>query len=199
MSTSGYAVASLAAHLASAIEGLRWRGARCIMGRMPGPFQFNAEKATEALLYVTSRTGGDMYVTLKLLYLADKCHLHRFGRFIFGDRYYALPHGPVPDGAYAIVKRARQPEGAASFTVAANQIVPSRSADLDVFSASDIECLDEAVRDFGRLSFNEIKQLTHDAAYSATTPNGLIAVSAIAALAEDPAALLQHLADSHPG
>lgn len=166
---------------------------------MSGPFQFDAEKATEAVIYIASRTGGDMYVTLKLLYLADKCHLHRFGRFIFGDQYYALPHGPVPDGAYGIVKRARQPQGAANFKLAGNQITPSRDADLDAFSASDLECLDEAIRDFGRLSFGELKQLTHDAAYNATTPNGAIAISAIAALAEDPVALLQHLADSHPG
>ncbi len=166
---------------------------------MDGPFNFDPEKATEALLYVAARTGGDMYVTLKLLYLADKCHLHRFGRFIFGDQYYALPHGPVPDGAYGIVKRARQPEGALSFKLVGNQIVPSREADADAFSASDLECLDEAIRDFGRLSFSEIKQLTHDAAYRATTANGAMAVSAIAAMADDPVALLQHLAEAHPG
>lgn len=173
-----------------------------------GPFQFDPEKATEALIYVAPRVRGhDLYTTLKVLYLADKYHLHRYGRFVFGDTHCALPHGPVPQGAYDLIKSVRGdpscleeygPAGQA-MRMEGNTIVPLREADTDVFSASDVECLDEAISEFGRLSFAQIKARTHDAAYKATPRCGEIAVEAIAALSDDPVPLIQHLADPHPG
>jgi hypothetical protein len=82
--------------------------------------------------------------------------------------------------------------------VEGNTVTALRDADMDVFSVSDLECLEEAIADFGRLSFNELKALTHDEAYRATRPSGEIDIAAIAALADKPAALIQHLADPHP-
>jgi uncharacterized phage-associated protein len=172
-----------------------------------GPFQFDPEKATEALVYVASRVRDhDLYATLKVLYLADKRHLHRYGRFVFGDTHYALPHGPVPQGAYDIIKglrnepNGRQYESAQlALRMEGNTIMPQRDADTDVFSASDLECLDEAIAEFGRLSFAELKTRTHDAAYKATSHCGEIAIEAIAALSDDPVPLIQHLSDPHPG
>jgi uncharacterized phage-associated protein len=171
-----------------------------------GPFQFDPEKATEALLYVARRVRDqDLYTTLKVLYLADKHHLHRYGRFIFGDAHHALPHGPVPQGAYDILKWLRGDSGhrydpaRKALRVEGNTINALRDAEIDVFSASDLECLDQAIEEFGRLPFSELKRKTHDSAYKATPPCGQIAVEAIAALSDDPVPLIQHLADPHPG
>ena len=140
-----------------------------------GPFQFDPEKATEALLYVAARVDGqDLYTTLKVLYLADKYHLHRYGRFIFGDSHHALPNGPVPQGAYDILKGVRGDTNGVRYEpaehairIAGNVILPQRDADTDVFSASDLECLNEAIDEFGKLPFGELKKITHDAAYKA--------------------------------
>lgn len=74
-----------------------------------------------------------------------------------------------------------------------------REANSDVFSASDLECLNEAIEEFERLPFSELKRRTHDAAYTATSCGGEIAVEAIAALSDDPVLLIQHLADPYPG
>ncbi|MBX3353474.1 MAG: SocA family protein [Phycisphaeraceae bacterium] len=41
---------------------------------------------------------------LKLLYLADRTSLERFGRPITYDYYYALKHGPVPSQIYNLIK-----------------------------------------------------------------------------------------------
>jgi uncharacterized phage-associated protein len=174
--------------------------------QMSRPFQFDKEKAIEALLYVAPRVrGGDMYTTLKLLYLADKCHLHRYGRFIFGDRHWRLQYGPVPSGAYDLVKEARGENFGrdaqairALLNVQGNSLHPTREADRDVFSKSDLECLDEAIRESGTLSFSQMRALTHDAAFNATVEGQEISPFAIAALADNPASLLQHLSNAHP-
>lgn len=169
---------------------------------------FDPDKAVEAILYVASRVSGDLYTTLKLLYLADKLHLHRYGRFVFGDEHYALPYGPVPQGAYDLIKFVRGDAGNAStfeyqpareaFAVDGNTIRPLREPDAMTFSESDEECMNRAVADFGSLSFNELKSETHDAAYNATGRCQLITPEAIATMAEDPAALIQHLANPAP-
>jgi uncharacterized phage-associated protein len=171
-----------------------------------GPLPFDPEKATEALLYVSRRVrGADLYKTLKVLYLADKNHLHRYGRFIFGDRHFALDHGPVPQGAYDIIKGVRKSLGGIDFEPArrciqmnGNVIAATRDGNMEVFSNSDLECLNEAIEIAGRLTFQQLKDLTHDEAYNATRAYGEMDIAAIAAMAEEPSALIQHLADPHP-
>lgn len=172
-----------------------------------GAFPFDPEKATEALIYVARRVrDSDMYRTLKILYLADKTHLHRYARFIFGDTHAALDHGPVPQGAYDILKFVRgSTKGGFELERArrlinlqGNAIETARDADTDVFSKTDLECLDEAIKAAGWLSFQELKDLTHDAAYKATRAYGEMDVAAIAAMAENPTELIQHLAERHP-
>ena len=69
-------------------------------------FRFEPEKALEAILYVASKAQTDKYATLKILYLADKLHLERYGRFISGDYYHALRHGSTPMHSYDMLEYA---------------------------------------------------------------------------------------------
>lgn len=169
-----------------------------------GPYAFDPEKATEAILYVASRARADVYATLKLLYLADKLHLHRYGRFLFGDEHYALPYGPVPQGAYDLVKYARGSSATGyeparrAFAVEGNSIRALREPDRSIFSDSDEECLDEVIAAYGNKHFNSLKRATHDEAYHATGYCQLIEPAAIASMSEDAAALIQYLADTAP-
>lgn len=148
-----------------------------------------------------------MYKTLKLIYLADKLHLEKYGCLIFGSRYSALPFGATPSEAYDIIKCARGDERANchirnvrnEFTVEGNNIRPSREPQMDVFSKSDIQCLDEAVEKYGHLSFGELKGLAHGKDYQATAPNSTIRLETIASTLPNAAELIQHLADPHPG
>src|SRR5262245_14308697 len=61
-------------------------------------FTFDFEKARAALLYLAQKDlpEFDKGKACKLLFLADKLHLVRYGRPVTGDRYWALEHGPVP-------------------------------------------------------------------------------------------------------
>jgi uncharacterized phage-associated protein len=152
-----------------------------------GPVSFDPEKATEAILYVSSRV-GDMYATLELLYLADKLHLYRYGRFLFGDGHYALPHGPAPQGAYDLlrfVRGASQNESQyeyepalKAFAIEGNTIRALRDVDASLFSESDEECLNEVISEFGSAGFARPKAATHDDA--STSHCGLITPAAMA-------------------
>jgi len=69
-------------------------------------FQTNPHKAVEVIVwFATKRPGIDFHSILKLLFFADKDHLNEWGRPIVGDRYYALPYGPVAQMTYDILKR----------------------------------------------------------------------------------------------
>ena len=163
---------------------------------------FDLEKTLEVLLYVAEHDCIDTYAVLKVLYFADKRHLGEYGRLICGDSYVAMSHGPVPSGAYDIVKYARGdgyclsdiPIGGA-FAVQDNDIVPHRAADRDLLSESDVECLDWAIAAYGHLSFGELRRLSHDAAYEAADRNDLIPLQAIVRSLPDGELLADFLAN----
>src|SRR5262249_13142313 len=71
-------------------------------------FPFGFEKALEAVVYLASKgiPDFDKYKVCKLLFLADKYHLVRYGRPITGDRYYAMPYGPAPTTLLTLLSRA---------------------------------------------------------------------------------------------
>ena len=119
---------------------------------------------------------------MKIIYFADKVHLQKYGRLICGDAYVAMKDGPVPSGVYDILKSVRgdgyspcEIEAKNSFEVSAKtRVVPLKDADMDVFSDSDLECLSEATRKYGGMSFRKLKELSHDKAFKSTGPNNLI-------------------------
>lgn len=172
------------------------------------PFRFDSEKAAEVILYIASRAPiRDIYHVLKLLYFADKAHLERYGRFICGDSYVAMKSGPVPSGTYDIIKNIRG-DGLHSFAEHArhmfaveddHKISPLRDADPALFSESDIECLEESIKEYGALSGPELKRLSHDDAYKAADENDIIDIEQIARMFPAGEKLIKHLQDPYPG
>ncbi len=158
------------------------------------PFTFDAQKALEVILYVAQRTPApDVIHICKTLYFADRQHLEEYGRFICGDEYVAMKNGPVPSGAYDLLRAVNQAEPAVPFIRRGNRIFPNREADLSMLSESDIECLDQAISEYGALPFNELSQRSHDAAWNAADENDSISLESIAATLRDGDALLKYL------
>lgn len=171
-------------------------------------FKYSPEKAQQALLYVSSRISKqrNMYWVLKALYFADIKHLHRFGRFIYGDSYVALQHGPVPSNAYNLVQNIRQSHATLSddekvdslFTVRDGDTIEALvQADLSCFSKSDLLCLDEAIQECTPLSFTKLKALSHDDAYRKAGDNDFMSVESIASMSSQKDELLEYLASRH--
>lgn len=137
-------------------------------------FNPNKEKILEGLIWIADkRPGLTRYYFVKIMYLAEKLHLKKYGRPIYGDPLYALEFGPVPTIAYDLVKEdfsfrtedmadafysalsvADTPNGHKAFTA-------MRAPDIDWFSKSDLECMDEAFRTFADLPFSKIMDHTH--------------------------------------
>src|SRR5690606_8390266 len=115
---------------------------------------FNAEKALASIWYLVQGTRADLYSVMKMLYLADKTHLGRYGRTITGDDYVAMPKGPVPDHSYALCKFAANkkqyydhfPSVREFLRMDGNEFTFLAQPDVDVLSISEERALDEAAR-----------------------------------------------------
>jgi hypothetical protein len=108
-------------------------------------FDFDETKAIETILYLAKRISRSYkYNICKMLYLADKTSLERYGRFIFGESYSAMQQGATPSKSYDILKRIAR-ESSEDLCVDGNAVVALRDANLDYLSESDIECLDATI------------------------------------------------------
>lgn len=162
-------------------------------------FKFDVDKTIEVLLYITQHV-DNTYNALKVLYFADKDHLAQYGRLICGDSYVAMKHGPVPSGAYDIIKVARGDGGYWPglpiqdwLKVEGHQITSLRAPNLEMLSETDLECLKAAIERYGHLPFGKLKKLSHDEAYQAARQDDYIPVEAIIASLPDGETLLDYL------
>lgn len=113
-------------------------------------FDFDEAKAIETMLYVAKRISrSDKYKICKMLYLADKTSLAKYGRFIFGESYSAMQQGATPSRSYDILKRIAK-ESSDDLCVEGNAVAAQRDANLDYLSESDIECLDLTIATYDK-------------------------------------------------
>ncbi|OFJ23079.1 hypothetical protein BFX32_00970 [Vibrio cholerae] len=158
----------------------------------------------EAFAYIAERAPAqkkNMYNVLKVFYLADKLHMERYGRFIFEESYSAMAKGPVPSMAYDLIKSIRDGKDLPfsiepPVTLGSNHIVTvQRQADEDLFSGSDLLCLDEVIQ----LSKNEdLGDLSHDDAWKSTSRNSFMPIEAILSTLQNSEALLELHHNRHP-
>ncbi len=175
---------------------------------------FEIDKAIAAIAYLVEHATTSMYTVLKMMYIADKMHLERYGRFISGDKYAAMEQGPVPSSTYNMIKHLRDESGYEEFERAKqylgygdeHQILVQVRPDYEELSASDVECLDEIVSIYCKVGKWAVRDMSHDAAWQgawrskAFFRNSVVMdVVDIARQFEDGDALVQHLADMHPG
>ena len=162
-------------------------------------FKFDKTKATEAILYLAQRISEhDIYGICKLLYLADKTSLEKYGRFIFGETYYAMVNGATPSNAYDLIKNVAI-EPIDDFKLEGNDVIPQRDPDLNYLSKSDIECLDLIIKIYGQMPYWMRRKAAHDEAWqSAWDKKGnkdskQMPVETIAALLDDSDNLIDYL------
>ena len=125
-------------------------------------FPYNDKRATQAILWLLNKHGGeiDKLKLVKLLYYADKEHLLRYGRPIVGGQYYAMPHGPVSSPLLDDINSSVQ-EGLRPFVLKDKTVISQAGVDIDELSESDIEALSIVDRKYGHLSPLAIRNITH--------------------------------------
>ena len=177
------------------------------------PFEFNLDKGIESILYIAQKVDDPTFHRIsKIMYFADRKHLEKYGRFICGDSYVAMKHGPVPSEIYDMLKAVRadtvlslKPYESAKKVQSAfsvqepYEVKHLREANLDFFSESDLECLNYSIDNYRNLSFDELTKLSHDQAWEAANENDFIEIEQIARTLNNAEELISHLQDQHPG
>lgn len=121
-------------------------------------FEFDSERATNAVLWLLSRHGRlDRIKLLKLVLLADLRHLRKYGRPIVGGHYFAMEFGPVASELYDAVKRGTIP----GTRLDGHQIESVARPDEDYLSETDTEVLREVNEKFGNWDSFRLSDLTH--------------------------------------
>ena len=144
---------------------------------------FNENKAIQAILYIVANLKRkDFHKIFKILYFSDREHLSEYGRTITGDRYIAMNDGPVPSNLYDIFKSVRgdgyfKDDGkfSAYFSIVGNDLIKAnKEPDLKKLSKTDISCIDRSLQLYGDMSWDEIREKSHDYAWRSTTINRAI-------------------------
>src|SRR5450759_5575218 len=131
--------------------------------------KFDQRKALHVILFVVTHLPkpANVYNVLKCLYYADRKHLQEYGRQIYGETFYALEHGPVPSAAYEIIKYVdgcakwdlQFPEALEMLEVNAIYVSARGAPDTDLLSRSDMACLLDASRKYGKMPFSKLTNL----------------------------------------
>ena len=134
-------------------------------------FRANYEKAVQALNFFANKSQGriNKMKAIKLIFFADRYHLRKYGRPIIGDRYVAMPYGPVASQAKDLAESTVfladcQRDYVDRFLNRTDDnyvLVSIADVDEDVFSDSDIEALEFAWNEFGRFDEFALKDITH--------------------------------------
>jgi len=149
---------------------------------------FDKEKAISTVLYIAEKLAkADLHKLSKILYFAEQKHLVKYGSPIVGDYFIAMEKGPVPSQIYDMLKTVRgdslykTDEYKKYFKVEQSYILkPLVKPDLDEFSESDIECIDEAILENKDLNFRVLKEKSHGEAYNSAGLNSTISIEKIA-------------------
>ena len=126
---------------------------------MLGRLKFQYRKAVQALNFLARANGGRIgkLRALKLVYLADRYHLRKYGRPITNDQYIAMEYGPVASSVKDIAELSdflgrEERRYAVRFLAPAytHQVKSLAAVDSDVLSESDRAALQVTWRRFGR-------------------------------------------------
>lgn len=138
------------------------------MGNIP---ETSYKKATQALNILARKKDGKInkMKAIKLIFLADRLHLRKYGRPIVGDLYWAMKLGPVGSKTKNVAELSSIPENI--FEYAKKYIKPVdekkqtfvsiKPEDLSVFSKTDLECLEKVFEKYADRDQFELAEVTH--------------------------------------
>jgi hypothetical protein len=132
-------------------------------------FKFAPAKARAALHWMVSdHPGIDLHAALKACYFADKEHLNRFHRPVFGATYRAMKFGPVPVEIYEMAKGEalwlaeldadQLPWRMEGFRL---RLCGNTDVDRASLSASDQEAIEHGIQTSLSMNFSERTAATH--------------------------------------
>lgn len=168
---------------------------------------FNKKKAINAILFIASQlTRKDFHKIFKILYFAEMDHLSKYGRMITGDSFFALQDGPVPSSIFNIFKSVRgddepvmvDEDFSKYFTVKDNMFInPISEYNLKCLSKSDVDCIVDSINKYGKMSFRQLRAISHGHAYSKTPARRFITIESILEESGADPEYIQYVTENH--
>jgi len=130
---------------------------------------FDFMKVTQVLNYLARKLGGKVNKlrAIKLIYLADKYHLRKYGRLVTGDRYIAMKLGPVQSGVKDIADLSdflgseERDYTSLFISKVGHDIKSIKEVDYDELSQTDVEALNFVLEQFSNFTDSDLVKLTH--------------------------------------
>jgi uncharacterized phage-associated protein len=137
--------------------------------------EFDHKKATQAVNFLATQEDSlhmkkiNKMKAIKLIWIADRYHLRKYGRPVIGDDYKAMPLGPVGSAVRDILIQnsfslaQEELDYSRNFIESVNQYVVRSTSepDLSVFSKTDVEALKFAFDNFGFMNQFQLKDFSH--------------------------------------
>lgn len=140
-------------------------------------YNFNEEKTINVVLYIAEKLKRrDFHKIFKILYFSDREFLNQYGVTITGDTYIAMDAGPVPTKTYDMFKIVRgdsymqDTKNLGRYFAVSNWmfILPLQKANLDNIASAEKDIIDAMISRYGDMSYDEIKEKSHDVAWRST-------------------------------
>jgi uncharacterized phage-associated protein len=143
-------------------------------------FVFEIDKAIAATAFLLQKQAGelDMYLGLKMLYIADKEALIRWGKTITGDKFVAMPKGPVLSEIYDLFKGSdRKGDHQARWDSVFSQKVNNsihrlREVEIEILSEREMEVLEFARKEVNGCAPWEVGRWLHEVCPEWQDPKG---------------------------
>ena len=130
------------------------------------------KKATQALNLLARKKDGKInkMKAIKLIFLADRLHLRKYGRPIVGDMYWAMKLGPVGSLTKNVAELSRISDEALTYAKKYIKPIDEKKQifislgqeDLGVFSKTDLECIESVYNKFSDKDQFELADITHE-------------------------------------
>ena len=133
---------------------------------------FNERKAAQVATWFLRQNSGSMahLKLIKLMYLAEREAMHKYGVLITGDRFVSMDQGPVPSSTLSFLNGEKRNgddgwdkwiSDKADHQVAL--VDRAKTASLDELSAAEIEVLGDVWQRFGQMGKWALVDYLHDA------------------------------------
>lgn len=140
-------------------------------------YSFNEEKTINVVLYIAERLKRrDFHKIFKILYFSDREYLNQYGMTITGDTYIAMDAGPVPTKTYDMFKIVRgdsymqDTKRLGKYFAVSNWmfVQPLQEAKVDDIAPAEQAVINTMIERYGDMSYDEIKEKSHDVAWRCT-------------------------------
>ncbi len=124
-------------------------------------FQYDYEKAKQAVLWLLHKNSGSMdkLQLVKLFFFADREHLAKYGRPIIGGNYYTMKYGPVCSELKDAIDNGM---GNSLVLDATHRLVANEKPTTDWLSESDLEVLEDIYKNYGYTDQFRLSDITHN-------------------------------------